>query len=297
MTDLLVQFIGTVALLIAVGWGYWRWVRPHESRIDNQGKGLLLLLLLTMMGGLLGGIGWWMDDPRAFPWDLPPVASRLLASAGWAFAVVTAIALQRPVFRRVRLILVMLFTYLIPLLLVIVLFHLDRFNFSAPITIGFFVTVTLLVVPTLWYLYQQPQIIPDEIHDSTRASETVQRWLTAVGILTILWGIALFRSDEGVIPLIWAWQGDPLTTRLIAAMLLTIAVGTGYGNRHEARSHMMLAVIVVYGLGIVTANLWNLLEGKPLNIAYTGIFAALSLVSAGLLFLERARDKPVAKVL
>jgi hypothetical protein len=77
---------------------------------------MLLLSVVTLVGGLLGSIGWWIDDPRSFSWDLPPLASRMLASAGWAFGVATLAALHRPVPRRTRLVMLMLAVYLAPLL-------------------------------------------------------------------------------------------------------------------------------------------------------------------------------------
>ena len=94
MDGLLVQFLGLFALLGIVGWGYRRWIRPRE--VGTQGKGMLLLTIVSLVGGLVGSTGWWIDDPRSFSWDLPPLASRMLASAGWAFGVATIAALQWP---------------------------------------------------------------------------------------------------------------------------------------------------------------------------------------------------------
>ncbi|MCL4836227.1 MAG: hypothetical protein KJZ86_27555, partial [Caldilineaceae bacterium] len=37
--------------------------------------------------------------------DLPPLASRILAAAGWSFAVVCLLVLERPTDRRLRLVL------------------------------------------------------------------------------------------------------------------------------------------------------------------------------------------------
>lgn len=84
-----------------------------------------------------------MDHPSSFSWDLPPLASRMLAAAGWAFGVATLAALQRPVPHRTGLL--MLATYLAPLLAAVLLFHLDPY---APITYAFFAIVLLLNAPT-----------------------------------------------------------------------------------------------------------------------------------------------------
>jgi len=101
MDGSLVRVLGLFALLGIVAWGYRRWIGVREVGI--QGKRMLLLTLVTLVGGLLGSTGWWIDDPRSFSWDLPPLAGRMLASAGWAFGVATFAALQKPVPRRMRL--------------------------------------------------------------------------------------------------------------------------------------------------------------------------------------------------
>jgi hypothetical protein len=59
------------------------------------------------------------------------------------------------------------------------------------------------------------------------------------------------------------WPGDILTSRLIAVMLLTIAVGAVYALRYADVSRVMLGVIAVYGFGVMLANLWNILAAKP----------------------------------
>jgi hypothetical protein len=70
MGGLLVQFLGLFALLGIAAWGYRHWISPRQVGI--QGKGMLLLCVVTLVGGLLGSTGWWIDDPRSFSWDLPP---------------------------------------------------------------------------------------------------------------------------------------------------------------------------------------------------------------------------------
>jgi hypothetical protein len=218
---------------------------------------------------------------------LPPVASRMLASAGWAFGVATIAALRRPVPRRMRLVMLMLAAYLAPLLLTIPLFHLDRFDPSAPITYGFFALVLCITVAALWYLFQQPVIVPDEPADSLSSTSLVGRWLGFVAAVTALWGLALFITDNGPSGLIWAWPGDLLTSRLIGVMLLTIAVGAIYALRYANVSRVMLGVIAVYGFGVTLANLWNILASLPVNPSYVAAFGIMFLVSAALLIAER----------
>jgi surface polysaccharide O-acyltransferase-like enzyme len=224
MGGLLVQFLGLFALLGLAAWGYRHWISPRRG-VGIQGKGMLLLCVVTLVGGLLGSTGWWIDDPKSFSWDLPPLASRMLACAGWAFGIATLAALRRPVPRRTRLVMLMLAVYLSPLLVSAPLFHLDRFDAAAPITYVFFALVLTMTVAVLWYLFKQPVIVPNEPADSLAPTELLGRWLGLVAAVCALWGLALFVTDDGPSALIWVWPGDLLTSRLIAVMLLTIALG------------------------------------------------------------------------
>jgi hypothetical protein len=292
MTGLLVQFAGLFGLVALVGGGYWRWVRPRAT--DFQGRGLLLLIVVTLVGGLLGSTGWWFDVPSSFSWDLPPLASRMLAAAGWAFGVATLAALRRPDPHRLRLALLMLAVYLAPLLVAILLFHLDRFDPRAPITYAFFAIVLALTVPALWYLARQPVIVPPGPDAARQPAAPVAAWLTLVAVATAAWGAALFVTDRGPARLIWAWPGDLLTSRLIAVMLLTIAAGATYSLRGADAARIMLGVVAVYGGGVVLANLWNILAGRPVNPAYLAAFGVMALVSAALLVAGRvfAAERP-----
>jgi len=283
MIDLMVQLFGLGLLFVGLGVGYARWIKPHEASLNWQGKGLLLLVVLTLMGGFIGSPVWWLDDPRGFSWDLPPLASRMLASAGWSFVAVCFFALERPTFSRLRLVLVMLFVYLAPLAVAIVLFHLDRFNPAAPITYAFFIIVIFMVTASLGYLLQQPIIIPDEPRDQAASSQWVSYWLITVAVICGLWGLALFATDQGPSTLIWVWRGDLLSSRLIATMLFTITAGAITSYRRADVARLMLITILIYGIGLTVASLWNLTVGKPIPLFYLGVFGSIALISAILL--------------
>jgi hypothetical protein len=285
MGGLLVQFLGLFALLGFAAWGYRHWISPRQVGI--KGKGMLLLCVVTLVGGLLGSTGWWIDDPRSFSWDLPPLASRMLASAGWAFGVATLAALHRPVPRRTRLVMLMLAVYLAPLLLTAPLFHLDRFDPAAPITYVFFALVLTMTVAAMWFLFEQPVIVPNGPADSLAPAAFVSSWLGLVAAVCALWGSALFVTDNGPSALIWVWPGDLLTSRLIAVMLLTIAVSAVYALRYADVSKVMFGVIAVYGFGVMLANLWNIFANMPVSLSYVVAFGVMFLVSASLLIAEK----------
>ena len=72
-----------------------------------------------------------------------------------------------------------------------------------------------------------------------------------------------------------------LTSRLIAVMLWTLTVTAVYSVRSREALSVALAVMIVYGIGVVAANVWNPVAIKPL---YTILFALLAVGSAGILW-------------
>lgn len=274
---------GLAALILLCGgvaFGYRRWIKPQADDLDFPEQGLLLLIILTMTGGFIGSIFWWFDLAQSFSWDLPPLASRLLAAAGWSFAVACYSVLQRPDSRRVRLILLMLFVYLFPLVIAILRSHLNRFDFSAPITYVFFAIAVSMTLATTWYLLRQPTLVFEQPEDRARSRPVVAAWLRAVAVLMVVWGGALFFADNGPYSWIWVWPGDLLTSRLIAVMLLTIAIGAGAALGNANASRMMLAVTLTYGLGVAAANLWSVIGGKEIKLAYVIVFGLIAVGSA-----------------
>ena len=282
-----VQVVGLGLLLTGIWFGYRQWIRPHNATITLQGRGLLILLIMTLMGGFIGSPFWWMDQPWSFSWDLPPLASRMLGAAGWSFFAVTLLALRRPSFQRVRLILLLLFVYLAPLAIVIVSYHLDRFDFNAPITYAFFAIVVPMTTAATWYLVRQPRIIPQEERDTLPAPLVIQVWLRVVAVITAIWGLALFATDSGPSNLLWAWPGDLLSSRLIGVMLVTIAVGAIYSYHYAETARLMTVMILVYSLGLTIAALWNIFFGLPIKPFYTAVFSVIFIVTLVLFRTDR----------
>lgn len=282
-----IQLLPLLPVMLAVmAAGYWLWIRPRPS-LDPSSRGLMILLLLALAGGFMGAFVWWPGVPGTFAWTLPPLAGRMLAAAGWAFAVVCAMALSWPSRRRVRLALWMLAVYLAPIAAAILVAHRDRFDWAAPISYAFLAIVGVMLAATAWYLVRQPDI-PAAADDPAPTSDLARKWLALVGGVTLAWGIALFVTDHGSTPLVWAWPGDLLTSRLIAVMLLTIAAGCALSLRQAGPARAMLASVLTYGLGVTAAGLWSLTAGKPAPLGYVIIFGLLALGSGLLLAFDRA---------
>jgi hypothetical protein len=274
-------------LLGGAALGYRRWIRPRRAALTAPALGLLALLVLTCVGGFLGSPFWWLNAPQSFVWELPPLAARMLASAGWTFAVACFFVLERPTPRRVRLALVMLNVYLAPLVVAVLLFHLNRFDFAAPITYGFFTLAGGIVLAAVWYLFRQPIITSDEARDASPSTALMKVWLGLVAAVMAAWGVALFITDNGPLPLIWVWPGDLLTSRLIAVMLWAIAAGAAFALVRADTARLMLGVTLTYGAGVALASAWNALAGKPIQISYFIAFGVLGLVSATGLAIKR----------
>ena len=94
MTAIALQLIAGGLLGGCLWLGYRKWVKPHAGSLDFQQGGALLLTLLALTGGFLGSPFWWADQPQSFSWDLPPLASRMLASVGWSFFILCLLALR-----------------------------------------------------------------------------------------------------------------------------------------------------------------------------------------------------------
>jgi hypothetical protein len=163
--EIFLQVVAAALLFSGIYLAY-RWlVGPYARGLTFQQRGAVLLVLLAMVGGFLGAFLWWAYEPRSFAWDLPPLASRMLAAAGWSFTVTGILALRRPTFQRLRLVMLMLFIYLAPLAAVIFLLHLNRFNPGAIITYTFFLTAITMTAGSLWYLIRPQRITRESAPD------------------------------------------------------------------------------------------------------------------------------------
>jgi len=281
------QLVGLALLLFAIWFGWWRWIRPYRKGLDRQGVGMLMLAVLAVTGGFLGSPFWWIDDPNSFSWTLPPLAGRLLGAAGFAFGVIGCYALEQKQQRLVRSYAVMIAVYLLPLVAAILLFHLDRFNWHAAITYAFFIIAGGMPASAVWHLARGTTL--GELFRDAEAgpiSAVVRIWLWLVATAAGLWGLAMFVYPSGTLRQIWVWPQDPLTSRLIATMLLTICAAALLALRSAAQARMSLWMFVIYGLGAVLACFWNLVAGSPIPTAYTGAFCTLTVISFALLMTQ-----------
>src|SRR6185503_3923090 len=101
---------------------------------------------------------WWLDKRQSFSWDLPPLASRMLAAAAVSYAVAAAMTLMHPTRPRLRLLMVLLFVYLAPLAALIPFFYSGRFDFGEPITWSFFLLVAVMTASSFFFFVRTPAV-------------------------------------------------------------------------------------------------------------------------------------------
>ena len=214
--------LAVAQLLTGLAIGYALCVRPRESRLDTRGKLYLLFCILTLCGAAFGAIPWWFDNDEAFAWNLPPLASRMLGAAAFSFVVAGVLVLINPTVEKTRLLMLMNFVYLVPLVVAILLFHTDRFEFDSAVVWGFFRLAAIMVSATTYFLFRTPYAGEDP-GPQRDVPSLLKGWLVAVAVVAALWGMALFVTDDGSSELVWAWPGDLLSSRLIGVMLVTVA--------------------------------------------------------------------------
>lgn len=166
-------------------------------------------------------------------------------------------------------------------MLAIVALHLDYFDFKRPIVWGFFLISGGMSLATLYFLFVQPELSPPEDASPATQPPYLRAWLGAVAAVTVAWGLALFATDDGGQKDIWVWPGDPLASRLIGAMLLTIAASCVYALLRPGATFMALAVVATYGIAGAAANYWQEFLNKPVKEGYVvvlGVMGAVSLI-------------------
>ena len=106
------------------------------------------------------------------------------------------------------------------------------------------------------------------------------------------WSLALFLAPETIYPAVFLWPNDALTSRLLAAMLLSVGVAGLLSMEDAASSRMALLFGGVYGAGVICAfSLTGSFAFNPPLLYLVGIGGA-GLVSLAFLAMLVSSEKP-----
>jgi len=284
--------IAAIVLIAAFLAGMRRW--NGEATSDGSLRSIFgrSAIVLATVGGLIGAPFWWLDVEPSFAWDLPPLAARLLAVAAFAFGLCGLVVLEWPSPRRTRLYLSMVAAYLVPLLTVAVLFDLDRFDFGRAVTWGFFAATIILSALAVGELLRAMATHPG-LPSARFGGTLMPMWLVLVGLAMAGWSLALFVAPDTLFPAVFVWRQDPLSSRLVAAMLLTIGVAALQSTNDIGSGRLALLFHGIYGLGVIAALSVDALQGEAVRLLYGIGLGGAGLVSLTLLAMlgtERSTD-------
>ena len=248
-------------------------LRRFAGRLAPFGPLTAACAALATAGGLIGAPLWWIAAPASFAWAMAPLAFRFLAAAGLAFGITGLAVLARPEPARVRLLLRMLAVYLLPLVAALLVLHRDRLDWHAPIAWGFVALAGGLALGATIALTRVAAVPPGP----PPAPRERALWQVAAGLFG-LWGLALFVTPQGPLALLWLWPQDALTSRLIGAMLLTLALIAGEAQARADLGRLAALVFAVYGAAVALACVLHAVAGRPLPLAY---LVALGLAGLG----------------
>src|SRR5690606_36766510 len=117
----------------------------------------------------------------------------------------------------------------------IVVFHLDRFDFAQPITWGFFAIA--MGLPASILALARPSLT----WPRRRGFSGPLLAVTIAGAILLAWGLLMFIWPAAPVRAAFAWPGDPLTSRLIAAMLFTLGLAMMWAARDRAMTGFVAA--------------------------------------------------------
>lgn len=257
------------AVALAVGFRRW-WSSGGKERGLARG-----VLIVATVGGFVGAPFWWFNLPASFAWDLTPLASRLLAAAAVSFGLAGLVALERGGAAVRDMMTALVAIYLLPLAAFVLFLHTDRLDFSAPIAWGFVAAAVGLGCSALFAVRTwQP---------ARQAGVDVDTYVASImllaGLAIGLWGIAMLVQPAAPIRQAFPWPRDPLTARLIAAMLLTLGAALLWGRQDRQTAGIALLLAGAYGVGVVFACIPAFVYGTPFPRLYAAVFGLLAVVS------------------
>ena len=258
----------------------------HRTRRQSLGGLPFLVRLLTLallVGGLIGGIANFLLLPGFWPWEMSPLAYRFLAGAVAAYVVGALITLTRSRWAESELLLVTVIIYAIPLVGAVLMQPtlIDSSKVVAQLFVGI---VTPAVIISIGYVWGWRGRTSSEM--ALAQGSGLRGYLLVLSLLTLVVGTLVFVTPKQS-GFVWPWAAldtwQPLDSRLIASMLLTIAGGAllAWWRNDEGVAQVFLAMLFAYcvvaGIGLALHAL-VIPEFVVADLLYLGILAVVLVV-------------------
>jgi hypothetical protein len=252
------------------------------------------LTLALLIGGLSGGVANFLLMPGYWPWEMPALAHRFLAAAAAAYVVGSTITLTRARWNAHELLLATVIIYGIPLVAAI-LMQPEVIDWRRPIAWAFIIIVTSALIISIVYAWLNRDHAQAEVVHPL--SPALRAFFLILGGLAAIVGLLVF-----VVPahagFVWPWATlkawKALDSRLVAAMLLTIAGGmflVRWRNDREMADvllPMLWTYAAVAGIGVALHAVVTPAFVVP-DLIYMLIFAV---VLGASVLLRRAPQEP-----
>lgn len=252
--------------------------------------GVRFLALALVIGGGIGAISSFLLIGDLWVWPMPELAHRFLAAAAAGYVAGGAVALVRRSWEEQELLMVTVLLYAIPLIPAVLIGR-DEVDWATTVPVAFLGIVAAAVAICAVFLPRAAR----RPHEADLVSSLSEPVLLALGAAGLVVGAIVYLGprDAGWI---WPWADlnawTPLTTRLIATMLLTIGGGAMLVAYRRSRGafEIFAAMLVAY-CAVAAAGLAIHAEKTPSfrteDLVYVGVFGVIAAGAAALFVAER----------
>ncbi|MBC7878515.1 MAG: hypothetical protein H7Y59_15195 [Anaerolineales bacterium] len=247
-------------------------ILPALLRVFNWTEAMLLLIA--------GSVFFLPDLVRPhWPWVIAPFNAGFVGAVYLGSFTATALMVLHNRWAPARIVLPMIFVFT-TIVLGIILFNLDKFDFQNPVTFVWILFYIALPINSAYHLWLLRDLAPANAHP------TNERWryfLFAFAALLGLYGLTLIVAPVAA-SAFWPWPIDAFHGQMYSGAFITMAVGSYLIARKAASVEWQtlgLTLIVIAAtsiVGLVWVNATVPLD-KKVNWALSGTWAWLILIA------------------
>jgi hypothetical protein len=217
-------------------------------------------LYFAAVGLLALWVGVWcyFNPARAdvaIPWLLPPLCARFLGAMYFSGVTFMVGSIRARRWSEVQVVVPMIAIWT-GMLLVVSLFHLEKFDYSrTPVWFWFgaYTLYPLIAIGLAWRYRKQSR---GEEFSSTRLPDWARYYLLLQGGLLVILSLAMLLAPAAMVAL-WPWKIGPLMAQLYSAPFLSYGVGSLAlaRRRHWLDVRVAVRATLVFTVGVLLASL------------------------------------------